>query len=282
MGQQQAEWGRMEATPQYNPWGQEAPPNAFQPFGQQQAPLQPFGQQQAPPAFNQFGSMPGQLNEAPGSMRSGQPQQPLMPRRPLAPPPKKSRVGLKIALVGLIMATLLLAFIAILGFTGIGKAAPNTANTNPSPTSTTPPTATVAPTNSASPTASVSPSATGTAYPGQQYIDGAQMATGVNKATAQPQQPTTTFTVGTQMYVTFNLHPPSTGGEVCILWYLNSKQLATDPPITTINVSPTYKSSYAYSIYNNAGPAYVELYWASDKTCADKVLAQHVDFTVTA
>ncbi|MGH2508920.1 MAG: hypothetical protein ACRDHZ_16175, partial [Ktedonobacteraceae bacterium] len=89
------------------------------------------------------------------------------------------------------------------------------------------------------------------------------------------------FAVGSQMYVTFNLHPPSQGGVVCILWYLNGKQLATNPPITTINVSPTYHASYAYSIYNNAGPAYVELYWASDKTCADKVLAQHVDFTVT-
>lgn len=269
---QQAGWGNMGAAPQYNPWGQEVPSNTFQPFVQQVS---------APP--NQFGGIPGSINETPGAMRSGLPQSQLAPRRPLAPTPKKSGVGMKIALVGLVMATLLLAFIAILGFTRLGKSAPSTASVNTSPSSTTQQQPTVAaPTAvSASPTVSASPSATGTAYPGQQYIDGAQMATGVDKATAQPQQPTTTFPVGSQMYVTFNLHPPSQGGEVCILWYLNGKQLATNPPIFTINVSPSYHASYAYSIYNNAGPAYVELYWASDKTCADKVLAQHVDFTVT-
>lgn len=277
MGQQPPNpmgWGSTGATPPPQPWGQELPPNAYQ---------QPFGQQASFPP-NQFGAMPGQSHEMSGPTKSGflPPQSSLAPRRPPIPTGKKPSIGLKIALIGLIMATLLLAFIAILGLAGLGKSSPTTASINTQPTSatTTQPTPTTAPTVSVSPTASAAPSATSTPYPGQQFIDGAQMATGIDKTTRQPIQPTTTFTVGTPMYVTFNLHPPSQGGAVCVLWFLNGKQLITDPlPVPS---NSHFGASYAFAIYNNAGPAYVELYWASDKTCSDKVLAQHVDFTVTS
>ena len=257
----QAGWGGMGTTPQYNAWGQEVSNNPYQPLNQQ-------WQQ------NQFGAMPGQVSDTPGSMRSsGLPQASFPPRRPSAPAPKKPGAGIKIALAGLITATLLLAIIAVLGFTHLGKASPNTPTTVANaPTSTQ--AATSPTTASASPTAAASATATGTPYPAQQYIDGAQMITDPTTA-----QPTTTFTVGSRMYVTFNVHPPSQGGEVCIYWFLNSKQLIDAP--TTIIASPPGHTSHAYASYNNGGPAYVELYWASDATCADKTLAQHVDFTVT-
>jgi hypothetical protein len=193
-----------------------------------------------------------------------------------------------VAALCVVVGALLLMLIFVLGSGGPNNTP--TANTNPtqpvSATSTvqvTPSTqATPLPTASSTATAGTvsTPTPDGTAYPGQQYIDGAQMATGVDKSTMQPEQVTTTFPVGSNMYVIFNIHPPSQGGAVCTLWYLTGNPT----PVTSynFNVSGTIHSSYTYATYGSPGQAYVELYWASDKSCSDKVLAQHVDFTVTA
>ncbi|MEO7019516.1 MAG: hypothetical protein ABI234_05140 [Ktedonobacteraceae bacterium] len=271
----QAGWGGTGAPPplSYNPWGQEVSPNPNMPV-YQQGPQNLFQGFQGP--VNQFGTIPGQISETPGSMRSGLPQSSLAPRRPFTPSPKKTGAGLKIALVGLILATLLLVGIAILGFSGLGKSSPSTTNITAPTANTQQQTAPSPTTASASPTANAS--ATGTPYPAQQYIDGAQMATGVDKTTRLPTQTTTTFQVGTQMYVTFNLHAPAQGGAFCPLWYLHGNAI-TD--LKGYAARPGNYPSYTFANYTSPGPAYVEIYWASDKTCADKVLAQHVDFTVT-
>jgi hypothetical protein len=177
-----------------------------------------------------------------------------------------------------IAAGLILGVVAILAFSGNGGTSPNTASVGTQAPTSTPQTA-ISPTVGASPSPGVSPAATGTPYPGQQYLDGAQMVVSLPSGAQQP-QPTTTFKVGNNMYVTFQLHPPAAGGAVCSYWYLNGNP----NPVTTFQqaVKAGSRSSYTYAIYGSAGQAYVELYWASDKTCADKMLAQHVDFTVTA
>jgi hypothetical protein len=179
-----------------------------------------------------------------------------------------------------IAAGLILGVVAFLAFSGNGGPAPNTASTltqTPAATST----AQVAPspTADASPSASATPPLTASPYPGQQYIGSAQMVASLPGGTQQA-PPTTTFKVGSNMYVTFTLHPPQAGGAVCSYWYLNGNPT----PVVTFQqaVKAGSHSSYTYAIYGSAGQAYVELYWASDKTCADKILAQHVDFTVTA
>ena len=127
------------------------------------------------------------------------------------------------------------------------------------------------------PTATAIPTQTATTFPGQQYVNNAQTSAAVDQNTLQPSQPTTTFKTGQNIYISFQVHPNGQAGAVCIIWYLNSK------PVTNFSlpVSATSKHSYAYAIYGGAGPAYVELYWASSTQCSDKVLAQHVDFTVT-
>jgi hypothetical protein len=191
-----------------------------------------------------------------------------------------------VAALCVVVGALLLMLIFVLGSSGGSNNTPtaNTSATQVATTSTTPtaPAAQDTPTPAASATAASdsTPTPDGTVYPGQQYIDGAQMATGVDKSTMQPEQVTTTFPVGSNMYVVFNLHPPSQGGAVCTLWYLTGNPT----PVTSynFNVSGTTHSSYTYATYGSAGQAYVELYWASDKSCTDKILAQHVDFTVTA
>lgn len=182
-----------------------------------------------------------------------------------------------------IFGALLLVLVLALGSGILGNNSPNTTSADPTTSSTSQQTAvptTAATAEATTPATETTPEATGTAYPAQQYIDNAQMAMGVNKQTMEPQQPTTTFKAGSTMYVTFNLHPPSTGGAVCTYWYLKGNS----DPITSFSavVKASSRSSYTYAIYGSAGEAYVELYWASDKSCADKTLAQHVDFTVTA
>jgi hypothetical protein len=127
------------------------------------------------------------------------------------------------------------------------------------------------------PTARATPSPTTPSYPGQQYIDNAQTTSSLDPNNFQPTQPTTTFKAGQKIYVTFHLHPSGHSGAVCLVWYLNNKQ------VTNFNllVSANSKYSYAYSIYGGSGSAYVEIYWASTSQCTDQVLAQHLIFTVT-
>jgi hypothetical protein len=137
---------------------------------------------------------------------------------------------------------------------------PVAADLTPSP-STTP---TVQPTTSSTPS-----------YAGQQYIDNAQMASAVNFGTAQPLQLTTQFYRNQKIYVTFALHP-GRSGTACLLWYLNNQEFTT----YIFAVDNVSISAYSYALSGIPGPGYVEIYWASSTTCADKVLAQRVSFTV--
>jgi hypothetical protein len=121
------------------------------------------------------------------------------------------------------------------------------------------------------------PSPTAGAFPGQQYIDNPQMASAVNINTAQPVMPTTTFKVNQKIFVTFNIHPGGKSGAVCLYWYLNNKSVTQFPFAVTANA----KAGYSYAIYGGTGPAYVEIFWASTTSCSDKILAQHVTFTLT-
>lgn len=263
---EQPTWeGSMGGAGQQNPWGQG---NASAP-----SPYSPF------PPQNQ-----GDLNaNRAGGFGDGLPQSPLAPRRPYAQQSKsKANPRLLFIVAGLFvfLAAMLLGLVYVLGSANSGNNSQNnTANTGqntPSSQVTTTPAGVTPTTDTTTPDANASP--TGTAYPGQQYIDGAQMAAGVDQKTLQPQNPTTTFTAGASMYVLFNLHPPSQGGAVCSYWYLGGTQVTSYAFV----VKGTSRVSYTYAKYGSAGQGYVELYWASSKSCSDKVLAQHVDFTVTA
>ncbi len=127
-------------------------------------------------------------------------------------------------------------------------------------------------------TPAVSPTAT---YPGQQYIANAQTATTINAVTAQPTLPASTFTVGQKIYITFDVHPNGHLGAICLLWFINATQFASYPfALNTTNTT----SAYSYAATRNAGPGYVEIYWENAPSCIDpnKVLSDHIDFTVTA
>jgi hypothetical protein len=126
------------------------------------------------------------------------------------------------------------------------------------------------------PTPKPTPTASIGAFPAQQFIANPQMASAVNMTTAQVIQPATTFRVGQRVYVTFAIHPDSRSGAVCLLWYSNARTFSH----FEFAVSSNSTVAYSYTYYATSGPAYVEIYWASDISCSDKMLAQRVNFTV--
>lgn len=223
---------------------------------------------QSPPLY-----LPPPQSPQSGQMWSGHAFQPAYPPSPpsqATPPPgsRNTRLGFILAGLCILAGGLILIFVYFLATGLLGGNSSNSAKTTRTPNVSTPTTA---------PTATAIPSPTATIYPGQQYIDNAQMSAAVDPNTLQPSQLTTTFKTSQKIYVSFQLHPAGQAGAVCIIWYLNSKQITN----FSLPVSTTSKSSYAYSIYGGVGAAYVELYWANTTQCTNQVLAQHVDFTVT-
>jgi hypothetical protein len=126
------------------------------------------------------------------------------------------------------------------------------------------------------PTAKPTPIASVGAFPAQQFIANPQLASAVNMTTAQVVQPATSFRVGQRVYVTFAIHPDGRSGAVCLLWYSNARTFSH----FEFAVSSNSTIAYSYTYYATSGPAYVEIYWASDISCSDKMLAQRVNFTV--
>lgn len=181
-----------------------------------------------------------------------------------------TRLGFTVASLCVITGGLLLVFVYFLASGLLNN--PGSAGSSISPNSVVSPTSlppSPAPTNTPSPTA--------VPFPGQQYIDHAQMTGAIDAKTEKPTQLTTTFKVNAKIYVTFQLHPPGQSGAVCLSWYLNGKQVTT----YQFAVGRYSSASYSYAIYGNAGPGTVEIYWASSTSCADEQLAQRLDFTVT-
>ncbi len=103
------------------------------------------------------------------------------------------------------------------------------------------------------------------------------MASAIDQKTEKPTQLATTFKTNQKIYVTFQLHPAGQSGAVCLLWYLNGRQVTSYNFATGKYDIP----SYSYAIYGSTGAGTVEVYWASSTSCSDKQLAQRVDFTVT-
>lgn len=112
-------------------------------------------------------------------------------------------------------------------------------------------------------------------YPGQLYIGDAQIASEINTTTAVPTEMTTRFKVRHKVFVTFVLHPRESGA-VCLLWYINGA------PFTHYEfpVNGIATPAWSYAFASQAGPGYVEIYWATNITCTDKLLAQRADFVV--
>ncbi|GCE11458.1 hypothetical protein KTT_13170 [Tengunoibacter tsumagoiensis] len=148
------------------------------------------------------------------------------------------------------------------GTTPVAQTQPTTAPATPTP----------AKTAIATPTAS-------TNLPGKDYIVTAQMASAVDEKTGKISQPETTFKVNEQVFVAWQADPHGKAGAVCLQWTFNGQHdKDTDVQVA---MKASYPYSYSYFYPGIAGPASVELYWASTTDCTDQVLAQKLDFTVS-
>jgi hypothetical protein len=235
------------APAQDGQWGQVRPSSAFQ------SPASPAPQ-------------PGQMwiagpNGTPGP-GSFSPRQPA-PKRP----PLNSRIGFIVAGICVFTGGALLVLVYFLAMGQSGDPS-TTGNTPTSTHATSSPAVTPSPAGSPSPTA--------TSYPGQQYINNAQMSS-VQPSASQPALPATSFKIHQTFYVVFNINSGGQAGAVCLVWYLNGQQAFH----FSFAVGAHTTASYGQAMFDSPGSGYVELYWASSKACTDQVLAQHVDFTIT-
>ena len=230
-------------------WGQAAPFVASEP------PMMPISAPQA----GQMWTAGSNGMQGPGSQ---------FPMRP-APkrPPRNAQVGFLIAGICVLMGGILLVVVYAMAMSQSGN--PSTANTTPTSTH-------AASSPVVTPSSVVSPSPSATSFPAQQYLNNAQMSS-VQPSASQPALPTTSFKVKQTFYVVFNVNSGGQGGEVCLKWYLNGK--FAFPYQFPVGAHTTF--TYGQAVYSTPGPAYVELYWANNASCANEALAQHVDFTIT-
>lgn len=190
----------------------------------------------------------------------GQPRwQPSGPSQP-QDQNRSTRLGFLIAGLCILAGAFLLILVYFLAVGGPGGQTAGTQTT---------PQATVIP----SPSPTSAPSPTATPFPGQQFIDNAQLSSSPPPTV----QTTSTFTSNQKIYVTFDLHPNGQKGVVCFVWYLNGQQAAT----YNFPVNGSARSSYAYATLGGTGTGYVDLFWANDTTCSNELLAQQVPFTLT-
>lgn len=237
------------APPYDGQWGQARPaPSAFQP------------QVVLPPQSGQMWGAGANGMQGPGTFSPMSPA----PRRP----PRRPRFGFLLAGICVCAGGLLLVVVYFLAMGQSGG----------SPTTNSTPTHTVATsTATVTPSPAASPSPTATTYPGQQYIPSAQMSS-VQPSASQSGVPATTFKVHTTFYVAFTINTGGQAGAVCTRWYLNG-QFAFK---YSIPVSAHTTTSYGKTIIDSPGSGYVELYWASSQDCTNEVLAQRIDFAITA
>jgi hypothetical protein len=180
-------------------------------------------------------------------------------------PPRKNynpKLGFVVAGLCIVTGALLLVIVYFMAVGGHG-------NTNGSTSSNTPvispPTVTASPSNT-------TPSPAATTYPAQQYLSNARMS-----SSPPPLRATSNFKTGQKIYVAFDLHPHGQKGVVCLAWYLNGQKATT----YNFPVGGGDFTTYAYAIFDQTGPGYVELYWANNTSCSNQQLAQSVNFTVT-
>ncbi len=198
-----------------------------------------------------------------------------MPQNPAGRGKQGTRRGFTVAGLCLCAGAVILVFVAVLAHSLPASTSPSIQTTS-APTTlakTTP----VASTPTASlPTVTPSP----TAFPAQQYITSAQMASAVDETTGLPVTLATSFKVSQKMYLTLALNSKGNSGAICMLWYINNQHLTADD--FAIDVGATSEYAFTYIYPPTAGTGYVEVNWASTDKCTDMTLAQRVSFTVSA
>ncbi|SRR6266446_4844792 len=251
-------------TPPPQGYDPNAPTYISSPYGT------PASQQQVPPTS--YGSQPYDSNPygaasnpyAPTDPYSAPvaPQPPLYPGGfppPVQPPQRRSRLGL---IIGIIVLVLVLACAGLVGLSVIG--ARNTV-TNAVPTPT------PVPTSPSPPGSPIVPSAAA-------ILGNPKMASAID-TNYNPTTLTNTFTTNQKIFVTFSVNTGGKVGYAQAKWYINGKLDYTNPVIT---LQANYDQGFFRDITGTAGKGVVELYWCTQSNCSDAQLASIATFTVTA
>ncbi len=173
-------------------------------------------------------------------------------------PKRRSRVGLIVGLVLLVVALLCVG--AIVAAVEIGKSAANNATATP----TTPP--------------GQSPSGNSIDSTAAANLSNLEMASAVDSNTAQPTTLSNTFTVGQTIYASFHISSSAPSGFAESKWYVDGTLAKTSSPLAIIQD----RYGYFSETYKVAAQGAVELYWCTQSNCSDEALAGYQTFTVTS
>lgn len=195
-----------------------------------------------------------------------------------APPPKKrSRVGL---IVGIVLLVVVLACVGIsaLVYNGIKQGVSSVTATVTASVAT----VTSVPTTANTPTGgqatppsgqSIDPTASG-------IITNIQTASNVDQNTATPTQLATTFTVQQPIYTTVDLHMNGQTGYTEAKWYADGAFVFTSKILAITD--PTSAHAFFGATYKVAAQGAVEIYFCTQSDCSDAKLADVANFTVTS
>lgn len=198
-------------------------------------------------------------------------------RTPLNPNKRTIRFGFTVSGLCILTGGLILIFVYMMSLSLPPSSSTQLSSQSNQGQNTTTPVA-VKPTEAPSPTvADATSTSTAGSFPGQQYIGNAQTASAINTTAAVPTSVTSQFKTNQKIYITFTAHGGQSG-TVCLLWFINNQQFDNYEFQVDANSTP----AYSYTSTGTPGTGYVQVYWATQPTCADKLLAQQVNFTVSA
>ena len=197
------------------------------------------------------------------------------------PPKKRSRVGL---IVGIVLLVVVLACVGIsaLVYNGIKQGVSSVTATVTASASTATTVPTTAPTTATTPGAgqatppsglSIDPTAAST-------INNIQMASAIDQTNATPTQLASTFATQQTIYATIDLHMNGQTGYTEPKWYIDGTLAKTGD---TLHIDkPTYTHAYFSITYKVAAQGTIEVYFCTQSDCSDAKLAGFANFTVTS
>jgi flagellar basal body-associated protein FliL len=232
--------------PSYTNYGAQPPP-PYNPYGALPPPA--YGENPPlPPPANPMGAGP-YYNQA---AMPGYP--PMQPGTYGTPPKKRSKVGLIIGIV--VLALVLLCGGIVVAAVQLGKSAATKVATTV--------------TSNVPASSDAVPAAT-------KILFGVQTSSAIDKY-YRPTTVTTTFAIGKDVDLTFQVNSAGKDGYIKVQWYENGQQVASDIlPHHAIN-----DHGYFGQAFDAAGSGVATLSWCTKSNCSDAQLAQVVRFTVTA
>jgi flagellar basal body-associated protein FliL len=190
------------------------------------------------------------------------------------PPKKRSRVGL---IVGIVLLVVVLACVGIsaLVYNGIKQGVSSVTATVTASVAT----VTAIP-NTPTGGQSTPPSGQSIDSTAAGIITNIQMASAVNQDTAVPTQLATTFTVQQTIYTTVDLKMNGQTGYTEAKWYADGAFVFTSKILAITD--PTSAHAFFGATYKVATQGAVEVYFCTQSDCSDAKLADVANFTVTS